>query len=567
MQQQGENSDNQVGKPVSTECEMLLKELYRLPENKILDRLMELENPREVVHSLSLGDFYWLVKKVGDEDCVPLLELASTDQWQYLVDLETWKRDRADIALSWGWMKRLQEADSGRLVKWLLTQGEIFTCYHLFNSVQLIVTSDDEEVYSLPEGFFTLDGNIHIKVIDKNHRASIESIIREIARRDFNRFQGLFLGLGGLLPAETEEEMYRMKNVRLAEHGFLPFEEAISVYAPLEPEDLGIRTEKGLGDVAVDDEICTMVPLSPLVHVEDKNILTEGILRITDSVFLDRIRLEFAGLCNQILAADEVLALELDVLIKSCRKAARYLNLALERLGGRDLSKAEKILRNHSLVELFRIGFGLALKLKWEAERWMKESWFYGQDLNVDFWGEHWGGVLGGLLTRCPELYVGDKEDEEYRDFEWLFELSECSEVLRRLMVLDGLLARVAEFYPFDKELIESSETTFRPFLFNLWSRHLLGLEPGSSGLSPQEAKRFFKIIRGGRETPPFLTDPFEDRFFTDFMSYAGHADPEAASILKDTLTLIWQDFSKEYEWIFSDDLESRFSKFITIMK
>lgn len=565
MQPDGKREDNKVMEPVSTEREVFLRKLNTLPGNKIIDRLLEMENPRETVHSLPSGDFYWLVKKIGDEDCVPLLDLASTEQWQYLIDLEIWKRDRLDVALSWDWMKRLQQADSGRLIKWLLNEGKAFTYYHLFKSIELIVIDDDDEVYTLPEGFFSLDGNIYIRVIDLDHRETIESIIKEIAEQDFTRYQALVLALGGVLPAETEEQMYRMKNIRLAEHGFIPHEEAVSVYAPLEPEDLGMIKKKGLDDVVVGDEVRAMVPLSPLVRADAKNILTEGLLRSANPAFLDRIRLEFAGLSNQLLAADGLLTPELDILTMSCRKAARYLNLALERLGGRDLSKAQEALENHSLVELFRVGFGLALKVKWEAERWVKESWFHEQDLEVDFWGTYWGGVLGGLLAGRPKLYVGGQEGEEYKDFEWLLELSECSEVLRRVMVLDGLIARITDSYPLDKEWTESSGMTFRPFLFNLWGRLLLGLEQGLSGLTLGEAKSFFEILRGGSRKPPYNIDHFKERFISDFMSHTGDADPEAASILKDTLALIWQDFSKEYEWIWPHDLDGRFSTFVTI--
>ncbi len=565
MKEDRGKKENKLGKSAINEHEMLLRELNSMPGNKILDRLLEMENPRKTVHSLSSGDFYWLIKKIGDDDCVPLLNLASTDQWQYLIDLEIWKRDRVDTSLSWEWMKRLQQADSARLVQWLLSEGEAFTYYHLFRSLELVVIDDDDEVYSLPEGFFSVDGNIYMRVIDSDHRETIESIIREIARQDFTRFQSLVLGLGGLLPAETEDQMYRMKNVRMAEHGFLPYEEAVSVYAPLEPENMGIRKAKGLDNVEIDDEARAVIPLSPLVRADARNILTEGIFTATDPAFLERIRLEFAGLSNQLLAADGLLTPDLEVLTRSCRKAASYLNLALERLGGRDLFKAQETLGNYSLVELFRIGFGLALKVKWEAERWVKGSWFYEQDLDVDFWGEQWGGVLGGLLDRQPRLFVGEQEKEEYRDFEWLSELSECSEVLRRLMVLDGLMARLAESSNMEKELSESSGITFRPFLFNPWSRLLLGLEPGFSELNLGEAKRFFEIIRGGSNKPPYVIEPYKERFVTDYMSYTGDADPEAASILKDTLTLIWQDFSKEYEWVWPHDLDSRFSTFVTI--
>ena len=33
------------------------------------------------------------------------------------------------------------------------------------------------------------------------------------------------MGLSGVAPAEVEEEMYRRRNVRLSEDGFLPYEE------------------------------------------------------------------------------------------------------------------------------------------------------------------------------------------------------------------------------------------------------------------------------------------------------------------------------------------------------
>jgi hypothetical protein len=126
-------------------------------------------------------------------------------------------------------------------------------------------------------------------------------------------------------------------------------------------------------------------------------------------------------------------------------------------------------------------------------------------------------------------------------------------------------MAHIAESYALDQEWAESSGITFRPFLFNLWGRLLLDLEPGLSGLSLGEAKNFFEILRGGSKKPPYVIDPFKERFVSEFMSYAADADPEAASILKDTLALVWQDFSKEYEWVWPHDLDSRFSTFVTI--
>jgi hypothetical protein len=568
LQKQGneEGFETSVEKPVLTEHASLMKELHALTGSKILARIMVQKNPGKLVQSLSSSDFFWLVKKVGEEDCLTLLELASEAQWQYLLDLEIWRKDRLDKARTSAWIKRLQQADSKRLGRWFFGQGGALASYHLFKSMEVIVVDKDDEAYELPEGFFSLDGVFHIRVTDSEHRETIENIIREMARTDNVRYQAFLTSLMGLLPAEMEEEMFRLRNVRLAEHGFLPFEEAMSVYAPLDPSALSPEKPEGLPDIFEDEEIRAMVPALPLYHAETENMLTGAAFKTEDPVLMDKIRLEFAGLCNQIMSAEGLLVPELDVLVSACQKVARVLNLALERLCGKDLSKAEQALRTHSFVDLFRVGFGLTLKLKWEAERWLKEGWFFGQGLDTDFWGEHWGGILAGLLEKTPQHYLGLKGKEAYKDFEWLSELGESLEDLRRLMVLDSLIERLAASYPTDEELMGSPELTFRPLLFNPWSRLLLDLQPSFSGLSLEQAKTLLHRLRGGSKKPPFEMPGFEETFVKNFMSYALDADPVAASILRDTLSFIWHEFQEEYEGVILDDLDARYSKFISIL-
>ena len=72
--------------------------------------------------------------------------------------------------------------------------------------------------------------------------------------------------------------------------------------------------------------------------------------------------------------------------------------------------------------------------------------------------------------------------------------------------------------------------------------------------------------LRAGKEKPPYDMPGFEEIFVKNFMSYALNADPEAASILRDTLSLIWHAFREEYEWVILDELDARYSKFISIL-
>ena len=553
-------------KPIARYDGSLLKRISSLSGKEILDRILEQEDPRPLVQQLPHGDFFWLVKKVGDNDCLPLLELASEDQWQYLLDLELWQKDRFQIEYASRWISKLQQADVRRLVRWFFGKGQAVAYYYFFRSIQVMAKQEDE-AHDLTDDFFSLDGIFYVRTLTKGDRETIENILRTMSDEDIDRYHTFLLGLSGVLPAELEEDMYRLKNVRLAEHGFLPFEEALSVYAPLGPESLTCEDPVGMAnDNPLEEEIREWAPISPLVHAEGQTLWTAVSSGITDNQFLNRVRLEFGGLCNQIFSADGEMNNELEALIKTCQKAAGYLNLALEKLCGSDISSAEKLVRKNSLVSIFRVGFGLALGLKWEVERWLKNSWFNGQGLDFNFWGHEWGERLAGLVATKPCLYVGYEGGEEHRDFEKLSELEDCTTILNRVMVLDTLMVRLAELYPLPTKIIQEYRLSFHPLLFNLVARKLLKLEPGFSGISHRQVRKFIGNLRVGDKKPPYKMSGFEEIFVREIMVYAGDLESESVKTLKDTLTLIWREFCDEYEWISLEDLDEKFQRFLWII-
>jgi hypothetical protein len=563
-QKNGKISDSREQKSSTVRALDILKEVYPLSGQIVLDRILREDNARELVRGLPQEDFFWLIKKAGDNDCLTLLEMASQDQWQYLLDMELWRKDRLNPDQAFRWLERLKQADPDKLARWLFAEGEAFAYFYFFKSIQVVI-KEEEEVLNPDEDFITFDGVFYFRVLDKRYSETIENILRAMAGYDLERYQAVLLGLAGVLPAEIEEDMYRMRNIRLAEHGFLPFDEALAIYAPLDAGTI-IAEEPGKKAYIFTDEIeRSLVPLSPLYHAGGPNLLTEAFSRITDSLLLDRIRLEFAGLCNHILSADGIMADDLEVLIKTCRKAAGYLNLTLEKLCGEDLASAERLLRDNSLISVFRVGFGLALKLKWKAEAWLKKSWFYGYDLEFDFWGEDWGGTLAGLLENRPRFYTGLKEGEAYKDFEGIPELDACGSLINRLRVLDRLLDRLTGLYPLNEAVTKSPRLTFHRLLFNFWARQLLKLEPCFSSISLAQAREFFGHIRAGKGVPPYRISEFKQKFVSDFMALDSSLEAEDAETLKETLSLIWEEFGEEYQWVSTSDLDGRFTKFIRI--
>jgi len=74
------------------------KEILSLSPEKALDAILDSPQSAALVHSLSEQDFHFLIHDIGIEDTLPLLRLASDKQWEYIVDLEIWEKDRIDLA-------------------------------------------------------------------------------------------------------------------------------------------------------------------------------------------------------------------------------------------------------------------------------------------------------------------------------------------------------------------------------------------------------------------------------------------------------------------------------------
>lgn len=556
-------SGEENGKRVALTRNAFHTEFRHLSGKQILDRIVEDEEVRDLLPVLPAEDLSWLVKKIGEDDSIPLLAVASLEQWQYLMDLELWKKDRLDLKQASSWLARLFLANPYKLSKWLYTEGETFASYYFSRYIDVEIKKEDED-FDLKDGFFTFDEVFYLRVVDETHRETIENILRTMAIENHLRFQALILGLAGVNPAELEEEMYRLKNVRLAEHGFLPFEEALSVYAPLNPKRL--ITRRSIESPLIDAEVLSLAPRFPLQYVEAQNLLMEVNSRVSDHVFMDRLHLEFAGLCNQILSADGLAVSDFEVLVKTCQKAGGYLNLALENLCGDDISLAERLIRNNSLVSIFRVGFGFGLQLKWDAERWIESSWFQASGLKPPFWGDPWGETLSGLLERRPKFYKGSSAGgDAYRDYARLSELEECRLVLRRLGLLDRLLARLTKCYPPEDVLIGDPELTFYSLLFTLWARRQLNIEPTFRTISLAQAKTFFRRLRTEDQYPPYRMPGYEERFLKDLLSLVEDIESEDEELLKGTLSQIWHQFTEEYEWVRETDLDRRFSKFVRI--
>ncbi|HIJ41481.1 MAG TPA: hypothetical protein HPP90_10475, partial [Deltaproteobacteria bacterium] len=402
--------------PDLSEDRSVLADIHALSPGDALKRVLDHPDPLHMVQSLPEGDFFWLIKKIGEDDCIPILRLASEKQWQYLLDLELWEFDRLDLQQSFNWLRMLETADPYRLADWLLTKEQDLLYLFLFNNISVEI-GDEDDFIEPEDGVITIDGVFYIKVFEEERREVIERLLSILASENSAAYQTLLSGLVGVIHSEMEEEMFRMKNVRLAEHGFLGPEEAFEIYGRLTASSLKMEGNGETVHPLVADDRSDLIPVSPLVHSVGGDLFPSVLSGIKDPRLMDSLWLEFAGLCNQIISADRIRVEVVDDLVNTSKRAAGYLNLTLENVCGTNREMALKLVKNNSLQSLFRVGFSMTLELKWMAQRWIKESWFTKKGLKNRFWGEVLGGVLEGILEDKPKLHDSAGE-EKFKFFE-----------------------------------------------------------------------------------------------------------------------------------------------------
>jgi hypothetical protein len=537
----------------------------RLPAQKAFQAILESPTPARVVQSLAEEDFFWIVREVGPEDALPLVALASNEQWQYLLDLELWKKDRLDIDAVHQWFSLLLKADPERFLIWGLRENAPLLELHLFKHIQIHVKEQDESPSDFEEGFFTLDGTFYIRIREKKYYEVLKGFLERLAAYDLQAFRNLLLESIGVLPAEVEEGLYRLRNVRLTEKGFLPFEEAIGVYQHLAPEKLKgerVKTWKGTDSAAASHP----APLSTALLIPHQDLFSLCLEDIEEGSTLERIRGEFAGLCNQIISADSFAVRNREDLAAVVRKACGYLDVGLQRLDGANPERGAQLVAQYLLNQIFRVGYGAGLELKWRAEKWLRKSWFAAQGLSPAFWGDLWAAVLEGLLRKRPLFCKGLSQGELCREFQDLSDIAYCREALDHMETMDRLLAlalgdcRLA----FQERYVP---VRWANLLLTAWARDHLGLSQTVLPIRTDELRAFFQDLWAEKERPFHMKESMKHAFWTWLMVRTGLEVRTLQQEAAPPLDHLLKEVEREYGSVSPDDLDPRYVRHFLVAR
>lgn len=474
----------------------LRRKILKNSPEQALSVILDQRQPEILVQSFNPEDLHILVKEIGMEDALPVVQMASNAQWEYMLDVESWNKDRLDMQALAEWLRYLYLADADRFVKHALSENLELVEAWLHKNIDMVIRDTDEDLSHISSDFFTIDDTFYVRVKPDADNFMPDSMgypdciqfVREFLNRladeDYGKYQGLLLETQSLLAMETEEELYRIKTGRLEEKGIPSFEDALAIYTMLPEEQLTHRK-------STSSNYRINPPLLPTVLAEALPIPDYTLAKL--DLPEDLIQ-EFATLANSILMTDQVKVNEREDMNKAVVKAMGYLHIAFEVLRRDQEISPLQAVNLYATGQLFSFGFSQALKLKWRAQSWLKTSFIAKNKQGVKFYDEEGMGVLSGLFLKRPLYFDYYQPGKLYREFNTLQDINQTAEALEEIMAVDALFNQsplaISQQMPADDQ---AYPLTYKNLLLTMWARHALNHDKLLEPLSTAALANFWK--------------------------------------------------------------------------
>jgi hypothetical protein len=562
--------------------------LASLPPEEALNTILDFPQPAALVHAFPEEDLYFLVHDIGPEDALPLLSLASSRQLDFILDREIWKKDRLDNEAITRWFDLMMHADANRFLNWLIQEKTELLELYLYRNIEIRVREHDQDLSDFAGDYFTCDNVLFVKIpedppripedlfdpmavsgepqtgeiADEKRREVLTKLLKSLSYLDYSAYHSILFESGSVLPGEIEENMFRLRNARLEEKGFLPFDEALTIYQPLDPEkpDVSPLETAPSPDVS---ETARPVAITPFALIRSDDIFTSALAHVLDESQKMRLAEEFAALCNQIIVADQKNVRKREELRPVVKKACGYVSIGMERMSeGPGHPDSVDVLLRYPLSRLFRTGFGAIWKLRRRLKRWMDESWFASKGLPLAFWDEVWVGVLGGLLIKRPLYFDNYETGVLYRDFESLGEIQQSEKILNDIIACDRLLSLM--------DIGVSAELTgwqvsYKNLLLTLWVKHVLGLPRTPLSLSVDQFRHFYARLFKGRGKNRKIPESLRASFLDFLSENTGLKDFQITQQAGKVLVDLFLEIESEYAAVSQKHLDPRFIRLFLI--
>jgi hypothetical protein len=385
----------------------------RMSPAKIRNELILCDPEGErLVRALQPQELYWTFKEIGATDALELLEFAAPAQREFFLDMELWKKDCCSQAQALEWLGYLLELGEEKFTDQLRHLDPELLMLILYKELTVgggvgELLPDDERTADWDHSF---DNLYFLSFRNPKNARLIGTFLDIVFRRDQQLYQTLLEGVKNEVESELVEEAYAFRTGRLADLGFPSREEAIFIYARIDPDSFVPEREKK-------QLLPGGVETFP-APLQDDTLLARALRRINGS----ELELELNYLINNALVAEETSLADNEAMQAIMQRVSGYLCIALEFLCGNDEEKAAAMLEREALKRLFQLGHSIVQGVKKKAAKFTVEGYATAR-------------AFKGLQAERPRYYRGLDQDgtDGYREFSSLADVRRVEEFLEQM--------------------------------------------------------------------------------------------------------------------------------------
>lgn len=372
-----------------TRTNPLTGEVELVPAMERIDRIIAHPQAARVVESLDPQVVFSLVRSVGVHDALSLIELATPEQLQAFIDFDSWKKDRFALVNFTEWMEVFLQSDDEKFEAlyetmdreaFVLWFRETVAVYEWEADVELLDRIEGQ-VYTSPCGQFAL-----VIPEEETYGPEVRLFLERLYQLSVEEALTLMSEARWALTSELEEGLFQLRNARLSEHGFVPYDESIAIYGFLDPLRFVRAEREKLQQMETIERALPVGSLAPLEHQllavqealskEELPYLAHSITQLgtlwgedTRADVLPSVMAQFRAITQRVLVADGGTPGDPNSTMNASRRAMDTLSLGLEFLADGDEKLATKALATIPMRELHRAGHSIALQMQrqvWE---------------------------------------------------------------------------------------------------------------------------------------------------------------------------------------------------------
>jgi hypothetical protein len=216
------------------------------------------------------------------------------------------------------------------------------------------------------------------------------------------------------IPSELEELAYRWRCGRLQDLGFADPQEALLIYAYLDPDSIHPSEQTSDRGLVADPE-----PVFDLQSIQNRSQLlvrgpegssfwSSGLARVDDPEERRRLEQALLQLSNRCLSADRIEPTDLEAASQSLEGLHWRLSLGLERLCDGVPDRAPAVLANVAMLRVARLGFSLTLDLRRRIASAIRLGRFGRKPRTADLLDPPLQHQISFLTTPRPQFFVTD---------------------------------------------------------------------------------------------------------------------------------------------------------------